>query len=231
MVSEQTDKWKLYYDKTAGQSPHRTVRRALALFASERENLDGLRGLDLGCGAGRDSIEMARRGFSVFAIDREPEALEMLLQGAADAGQETIAAIEADFIRLPFPKVDLVVSSFALPHCLPTEFPEIWDRALKSLNPGGRVAVHIYGPKDSWASRSDMTILTREQLMNYLFDLDIEMLDEEETDAVTPKGDPKHWHLFHVVAKIRDPVPAHSTEHDEKDVSDGFENPSSETSD
>jgi hypothetical protein len=27
------------------------------------------------------------------------------------------------------------------------------------------------------------------------------MLDEEETDAVTPRGQTKHWHIFHVVAR------------------------------
>ena len=30
-----------------------------------------------------------------------------------------------------------------------------------------------------------------------------ELFDEEESDAVTPRGKPKHWHIFHVVARRR----------------------------
>ena len=29
----------------------------------------------------------------------------------------------------------------------------------------------------------------------------VEMFEEEETDAVTPRGEAKHWHIFHVVAR------------------------------
>ncbi|MGH7014554.1 MAG: hypothetical protein ACREEL_10470 [Stellaceae bacterium] len=29
----------------------------------------------------------------------------------------------------------------------------------------------------------------------------IEMFQEEETDAVTPRGEAKCWHIFHVVAR------------------------------
>ncbi len=31
----------------------------------------------------------------------------------------------------------------------------------------------------------------------------IEMLEEEESDGVTPRGRPKHWHIFHIVARKR----------------------------
>jgi hypothetical protein len=29
------------------------------------------------------------------------------------------------------------------------------------------------------------------------------MFDEEEADGVTPRGNPKHWHIFHIVARKR----------------------------
>ena len=31
--------------------------------------------------------------------------------------------------------------------------------------------------------------------------LELEMFDEEEADGVTPRGNSKHWHIFHIVAR------------------------------
>jgi hypothetical protein len=29
----------------------------------------------------------------------------------------------------------------------------------------------------------------------------IELFEEEEVDATTPRGKAKHWHIFHIVAR------------------------------
>jgi hypothetical protein len=29
------------------------------------------------------------------------------------------------------------------------------------------------------------------------------MFEEEEADSTTPRGKPKHWHIFHIVARKR----------------------------
>jgi hypothetical protein len=31
--------------------------------------------------------------------------------------------------------------------------------------------------------------------------LEVELFEEEESDSITPCGEPKHWHIFHVVAR------------------------------
>jgi hypothetical protein len=31
----------------------------------------------------------------------------------------------------------------------------------------------------------------------------IELFDEEEDDSTTPRGTPKHWHIWHIVAQKR----------------------------
>ena len=31
--------------------------------------------------------------------------------------------------------------------------------------------------------------------------LELEMFEEEEDDGVTPRGNAKHWHIFHIVAR------------------------------
>ena len=46
-----------------------------------------------------------------------------------------------------------------------------------------------------------MTFVSREEALALLAGLDVEMFDEEEADGVTPRGNAKHWHIFHIVAR------------------------------
>ncbi len=198
---DSTSRWRTYYAKTGDRPAHRTVLFALSKFREEGRKTEEILALDLGSGAGRDAIELSREGIDVIAIDYQEEAIEAMLKNARLQGYSRIAAIQGDFTKLPFPEVDLVVSSFALPLCLPTVFPEVWVRLVKCVKTNGRIAVHFFGPRDSWAKRSGITILDRDQALNYLSGLVVEMFEEEETDTVTPKGEHKHWHIFHIVAK------------------------------
>jgi SAM-dependent methyltransferase len=164
--------------------------------------------LDLGCGDGRDTVELLRRGWSVAAIDAEPQALERLrarpeaVEAAASGGRLATYCRRFDEPGPPWPAVDLVNASFALPLCPADRFPELWARVTGSLRPGGRFAGQLYGDRDGWAGRPGVTCLDRAAAWR-LFDggFIVERFDEEETDAVTPRGRPKHWHIFHIVAR------------------------------
>ncbi len=61
--------WAAYYRNTEGRPPRPTL-----LFALDRFAAPGF-AVDLGCGEGRDTIELLRRGWSVQAIDSEPTAI------------------------------------------------------------------------------------------------------------------------------------------------------------
>ena len=91
----------------------------------------------------------------------------------------------------------------SLPLCLPEQFPALWRRILVSLKPGGRFSGQLYGDRDSWAGRPGLTHLDRSAAERLLRDLRVELFEEEETDSVTPRGKPKHWHIFHIVAQRR----------------------------
>ncbi len=58
-----------------------------------------------------------------------------------------------------------------------------------------------YGVRDSWRGRPGMTFLARDEALALLDGMEIELFEEEESDGVTPRGTPKHWHIFHVVAR------------------------------
>ena len=70
--------WASYYENTGQRPPRSTVIYALDAFERE-ETPEFLRAADLGCGSGRDTIEILRRGWSVHAVDSSPDAIKGLM--------------------------------------------------------------------------------------------------------------------------------------------------------
>lgn len=82
------------------------VDRALAMLGAT----DGGRVLDLACGTGRHSLELARRGFAVVGVDISADLLEI---ARADASAQSLDAsfVQADLRELDFhDEFDLVLS-------------------------------------------------------------------------------------------------------------------------
>lgn len=190
--------WAAYYQQLRDRPPRRTLLKALDLFGSTP--VDAL-AVDLGCGDGRDVVELLRRGWRVVAVDSEPEALRQLAARNLP-GADRITPINARFEEVPLPLgVQLVNSSFAMPLCEPEAFHTLWARIREALPAGGRFSGQWYGVRDSWHGRPGMTFLSRDDAQALLDGLEIEMFEEEESDGVTPRGNPKHWHIFHIVAR------------------------------
>ena len=197
---EQAEGWSQYYDKLRDRPPRKTLLAALDAFGDA--SADSL-AVDLGCGDGRDIVEILRRGWSVVAVDAEPAALSRLAERNMP-GSEKITPILSRMEDAPLPLgVKLVNSSFAMPLCEPESFHALWARIREALPSGGRFSGQWYGTRDSWVGRPGMTFLEREQALALLAGFDIEMFEEEEADSTTPRGKPKHWHIFHIVARKR----------------------------
>jgi tellurite methyltransferase len=199
------DTWAAYYRETQSRPPRATVLFALDRFDAE----DGTRArfaVDLGCGAGRDTVEILRRGWRVLAIDAQQDAIDQLtervggLPGAAERLDCRVQSFAAPDLAVP--RADLVNASFTLPGCPPDRFPALWATIAGALPPGGRFAGQLYGDRDSWTTKHpDMTFLSRADAERLLTGFEAEMFEEEETDSVTPRGEAKHWHIFHIVSR------------------------------
>jgi tellurite methyltransferase len=197
--SERSAGWAAYYDKLRDRPPRRTLLAALDRFGATPPR--GALALDLGCGDGRDAVEMLRRSWRVIAVDAEPEALRQLQDRTLPPGSD-MTPVVARLEEVPVPLGTLLVnSSFAMPLCEPQAFHDLWGRIREGLPPGGRFSGQWYGPRDSWVGRPGITFLSRENALSMLEGLDLEMFDEEEADGVTPRGTAKHWHIFHIVAR------------------------------
>jgi len=205
--------WTRYFD-AAGEDPRPTLLAALDLFDAEPNDPERL-AVDLGCGTGRDTFELLRRGWRVVAIDAQEEAIRRVLQSAKRFSSDRLETQVAEFASAQWLTAALVNASYSLPFCAPGSFVRLWERITTSLPSGGRFCGQLFGDHDEWASMPDastaewtpsgnaMTFLTRSEVEHLLRDYAIEQLIEVDEVGPTATGPDKHWHLFHVVARKR----------------------------
>jgi tellurite methyltransferase len=192
--------WPAFYDAVADRPPHDTVLEALDRFA--REGRCGV-AVDLGCGDGRDTGELLRRGWRVLAIDGEQEAIERLrarvLAGGSPGGR--LETVVARFEEATWPDADLLNAGFSLPFCPPEHFDAVWERIRLSIRPGGRFSGQLFGDRDEWVGERALTFHPRAEADRLFDGFELERFDEVDADGRTATGVPKHWHVFHVVAR------------------------------
>jgi SAM-dependent methyltransferase len=94
----------------------------------EAADLDPGRALDVGCGEGADAIWLARRGWTVTAIDVSDVALGRAREAAERAGA-TVEWVCGDALRTPFPAHSFDLLSMQYP-ALPTAAGEATVRTL-----------------------------------------------------------------------------------------------------
>jgi 2-polyprenyl-3-methyl-5-hydroxy-6-metoxy-1,4-benzoquinol methylase len=111
----------------------------------------GKRVLEVGCGIGTDTINFARAGAQVTAVDLSERSLEIARQRAAVYGCANITFVHANVEELskvlPGDQYDLVYSFGVIHH---TPRPEVALRELVALlRPGGALKVMVYHRR-SW---------------------------------------------------------------------------------
>jgi SAM-dependent methyltransferase len=119
----------------------------------KREELDGERVLDAGCGAGRFTAELLAAGAEVWAVDAS-SAVDVCLEN--NGRHERLAVVQADILALPFEpsSFDRVFCFGVVQH---TPDPRATFLALVELvRPGGKIAVDVYAKAryvDRWSSK------------------------------------------------------------------------------
>ena len=220
--------WPKYFDTMANLPARPTLMKALERFELEEQasgKAAGLTGrqaisadaavqrraIDLGCGEGRDTAELLRRGWSVVAIDGSRDGLDRV-EKRVRAGCDERALTRLELVLRSFeeigaiglPGASLVNASFALPFCPPRAFAGLWGRIVECLEPGGRFAGQFFGDRDAWAGLPDRTHHTRAEVLALLAaGFEVESLEEDERGPTPGATIGKCWHVFHVVAKRR----------------------------
>jgi tellurite methyltransferase len=197
--------WPGYFSAVLGSGPRPTLLWALDAFAREGLPEPGQApplAIDVGCGEGRDTLELLARGWRVLALDGHPGAFEHLLPRAASWAGRLQWRVQ-DFEQMDLPPADLVSASYTLPFCPPKAFGALWPRIVRAVSPGGRFAGQFFGDRDSWVSLPGRTHQTEAQVRALLAPFDIERFEVEERESNEGVLTPKHWHIFHVLARRR----------------------------
>lgn len=196
--------WIAYYHRLMKKNtpPRELLLKAITNFDKGVINKPKF-AIDLGCGAGCDTIELLRCGWSVLAIDSQPTAIANLLsvvQGASSVNQLQTKLASFETLN-SLPNANLIHASFSLPFLRPVYFYKFWKIILETLDSGDRFSGSFFGLHDSWRVRPDMTFLNREMVCNLFAQFKMEFFEEEEKDDVDALGYYKHWHKFFIVAK------------------------------
>lgn len=136
-----------WYETPLGKTSNRLEGELVFSMASVRE---GEKALDAGCGTGLYSVELARRGAIVTAMDASPGMLDRAKVKAGNAGLE-IDLVKADALKIPFPgrHFDLALSVCML--CFVKERDAALLELKRVLKPGGRIVIALLNRWSPWA--------------------------------------------------------------------------------
>ena len=211
--------WDEYNAHQAGRAPRDLLLLALGLRAGPADGPADVAGdaaldgeppvaIDLGCGEGVEVEALLAAGWSVHALDGEPAALARLADRVAAPARDRLRLHHRTFGEVAdLPQAALVHSSYALPYCPPHDFDALWRQVRAALAPGGLLALQLFGVRDSMAGDPDMTFHDLEQVKGLLDGLEVLHWREEDAPGTSFTG-PKHWHVFHVVARRPPTAPA-----------------------
>lgn len=153
--------------------------------------------VDLGCGAGNETVYMIKKGINVTACDRQLNK-ELILNRLSDEEAEKINFIESDFININIPKTQCICSFFSIPFCNPKEFNNLWNKIYNAIDNEGYFVGQLFENRDAWSTNEDINTFTIEKTKQLLEKYKI--LNFKEFEFVR-KSDNKKWHFYNIIAK------------------------------
>lgn len=184
-----------YYNNIKNARPNYTVKKFIEL------NVEPGNAIELGCGAGRDTVYLIKNNWYVLAIDRE-NVKSRIEERLSIEELKQFKFLKQEFECIELEKNNLVVANFSLPFCNKNNFKELWNKINKSIVNEGYFVGNFFGDKDEWKStKKEMMFLTKEQTIQLFEDFEIVEFKEVEKDDFTGLGKMKHWHIFNIIAK------------------------------
>jgi len=175
-----------YYKNTTYAKPNYTIKKFIELKIKPGN------AIELGCGAGRDTVCLIKNRWNVLAIDRENVESRI----AAKLSEEELKQfkfLKQKFEYIELEKNNLVVANFSLPFCNKNNFKELWNKINNSILKDGYFVGNFFGDNDEWKNtKEEMTFLTKKQVIELFENFEIREFNEVEKDDFTGLGKMKH---------------------------------------
>ena len=120
------NKIKNFLENTKNLSPHKNVK--------EFHNISNNPGtaIDIGCGAGRDTVFLIKKGWKVTSIDKE-NTKDIIEEQLNEEQKTRFKFIQSNFENIILPKNNLIVANFSIPFCKQEHFKAFWNKIVNSI--------------------------------------------------------------------------------------------------
>lgn len=202
-VNNAKSMWTRYAEGTSGRDPLKFFNKAIEV--SDGGDGSGPVVVDLGSGAGNETLGFLERGWAVHAVDGDQGAMDVLLSRVPVDQRSRLSTEVASFHNATLRPADLVFASLSLPFAGEYLEPSMAN-ALAAIRPGGWFVGVLFGHNDTWATDDDVAPVDHETIAEFFDGFDPIEIDEEEFDGPSGSG-PKHWHWYVVSARRPDSQP------------------------
>lgn len=117
-----------YYDNTETNLPHKNIKKLIEIESNVGK------AIELGCGAGRDTVYLIKNKWNVLAIDKE-NVEDRIRKRLNKDELKRFKFKRQEFENLVLEENNLLVANFCLPFCNKNKFYELWDKINKSILP------------------------------------------------------------------------------------------------
>jgi tellurite methyltransferase len=195
LLTPSEERWREFVRNTTGAPPWPQLTRAAELFHKPGD------AVDVGAGAGRDTAYLLRHGWRVTAVDASPAAAAVLRRLPLRRKLRVVVSTAEDFEPATY---DLVNAQFSLPFIRRSQFDPTVRLLREAVRARGVIAATFFGEHDEWnVAGTEQTFSTRAGIESVFSGWDVIELTEVEEDGQTADGTPKHWHVFHLIARRR----------------------------
>jgi len=105
--------------------------------------------LDIGCGEGRNSVFLAKNGFTVDAVDKEKSGINKLEKLIVGNNINNINVFPIDILKFKFnKKYDLILAYHSLDFLKLSEIKKLIKKIKKSVNSNGLIIMSVFSVKD-----------------------------------------------------------------------------------
>lgn len=185
-----------YYTNTESEMPRNNIKYFINKIQCDPSNA-----IELGCGAGNDTVYLIKNNWNVLAIDRE-DVEERISKRLTKRELKKFKFSQQNFETIELEKTYLIVANFSLPFCKKEKFENLWNKIKSNIYPNGYFVGNFFGINDEWnKNKSGIIFHKKKEIIKLFSDFDIVKFKEIEKDMLTGMGKNKHWHIFDVIAK------------------------------